>query len=85
MHVPRPSLAAPLQSSGENGGARMAKAGGPTGKRQVIAPNGARRYVRRDAKGEFTTDQVKSGRSVARDRQTQAKNTAPKGMKDRGD
>jgi len=63
----------------------MAKAGSPTGKRQVVAPKGSQRYVRRDAKGEFTTDQVKTGRSIARDKQTKAKNTAPKGMKDRGD
>ena len=63
----------------------MAKAGSPTGKREVIAPTDAQRYVRRDAKGAFTNDQVKTGRSVARDRRTQAKHTAPKGMKDRGD
>jgi hypothetical protein len=63
----------------------MAKAGSPTGKRQVIAPKGSRRYVRRDTTGQFSTDQVKTGRSIARDRLTQAKNAAPKGMKDRGD
>jgi hypothetical protein len=63
----------------------MARAGSPTGKRQVIAPQGTRRYVRRDAKGEFSQDQVKTGRSIGRDRRTQAKHTAPKGMKDRGD
>jgi hypothetical protein len=33
----------------------------------------------------FTTDQVKTGRSVARDRNIAAKTRAPKGMKDRGD
>ncbi|HEU5287674.1 MAG TPA: hypothetical protein VFV20_04670 [Candidatus Limnocylindria bacterium] len=41
--------------------------------------------MRRDASGSFTADQVKTGRSVARDRKTDAKHTAPKGMKDRGD
>ena len=42
-------------------------------------------YIRRDARGHFTGDQVKTGRSVARDRRVDAKHSAPKGMKDRGD
>lgn len=42
-------------------------------------------YIRRDAQGQFTADQVKTGRSVARDRRVDAKHSAPKGMKDRGD
>jgi hypothetical protein len=65
----------------------MAKTGSPAGKRTVIAPsgNGSSRYARRDTKGQFTSDQVKTGRSVARDRKRDAKHTAPKGMKDRGD
>src|SRR5436305_12785310 len=64
---------------------RMPRSESPTGKREVIAPNGSQRYVRRDASGQFTTDQVQTGRSIARDRQRKAKHTAPKGMKDRGD
>lgn len=65
----------------------MARAGSPTGKRSVIKPRGARtsRYVRRDAKGQFSDDQVKTGRSVSRDKRVDAKTKAPKGMKDRGD
>ena len=65
----------------------MAKAGSPTGKREVVKPsgNGSSRFVRRDDQGQFSTDQVKTGRSVARDRKTDAKTKAPKGMKDRGD
>ena len=65
----------------------MAKAGSPTGKREVIKPGGkgSSRFVRRDTQGHFTTDQVKTGRSVARDRRVDAKAKAPKGMKDRGD
>ena len=63
----------------------MPRSGSPTGKREVISPNGAQRYVRRDASGKFSEDQVKTGRSVARDRRSKAKNTASKGMKDRGD
>ena len=87
MPVPQPPVG--RRSAVDGGGQElevgMAKAGAPTGRRQVIAPKGAQRYARRDAKGEFTTDQVKTGRSIARDRLTKAKHTAPKGMKDRGD
>ena len=57
----------------------------PTGKRTVTKPRGKSRYVRRSATGKFTEDQVKAGRSVARDKKTKAKHSAPKGMKDRGD
>lgn len=63
----------------------MPTSGSPTGKRETIAPKSSSRYVRRDANGRFTDDQVRSGRSVARDKRTDAKHTAPKGMKDRGD
>jgi len=58
---------------------------GPVGKRTTVKPSGTARYVRRNRSGEFTEDQVKAGRSVARDKKTAAKHTAPKGMKDRGD
>jgi hypothetical protein len=61
----------------------------PTGKRERIdtTPNtaGGSRYVRRDASGRFTTDQVDVGRSLAADARQHAKHTAPKGQKDRGD
>ena len=46
---------------------------------------GGSRFVRRDEKGQFTTDQVSAGRSVAQDKRIDAKNKAPKGQKDRGD
>ena len=59
------------------------------GKRERIdttpGRKGGSRFVRRDASGQFTSDQTNAGRSVARDRRVKAKNTAPKGMKDRGD
>jgi hypothetical protein len=58
---------------------------GPVGKRTTLKTNGSSRYVRRSSTGKFTEDQVKAGRSVARDKMTAAKHTAPKGMKDRGD
>jgi hypothetical protein len=61
----------------------------PTGKRERIdttpGKEGGARYLRRDAQGRFTTDQVDVGRSLAADRRQQAKNKAPKGQKDRGD
>jgi len=65
----------------------MAKPGSPSGKREVIAPSGrgSSRFARRDTGGQFTSDQVKTGRSISRDRKIAAKTKAPKGMKDRGD
>ncbi len=67
----------------------MAERNRPTGKRQRIdttpeRPGGAR-FIRRDAQGRFTSDQVDVGRSLAADRRTKAKRRAPKGQKDRGD
>jgi hypothetical protein len=45
----------------------------------------ADRFIRRDAKGRFTSDQVDVGRSLAADRRTNAKTVVPKGQGDRGD
>jgi len=64
-------------------------AGRPQGKRERIdttpGQSGGSRYIRRDAQGRFTSDQVDVGRSLAADRRRKAKTQAPKGMKDRGD
>ena len=64
-------------------------AGRPEGRRERIDTTpgkpGGSRYVRRDAEGQFTTDQVVVGKSLAADRRTKAKTKAPKGYKDRGD
>ena len=46
---------------------------------------GGSRFVRRTSQGQFSSDQTSAGRSVSQDRRIKAKNTAPKGMKDRGD
>ena len=54
-------------------------------KRERIDTRGGDRYVRRDANGRFTSDQVDVGRSLAQDRQTQAKTEVPSGQGDRGD
>ena len=55
-----------------------------SGKRELIAPKGDKRYVRRDAEGRFTeSDDV--GRSLTRDRKQSAKTTTKAGYGDRGD
>jgi hypothetical protein len=67
----------------------MAESHKPTGKRARTdtTPDraGGSRFIRRDAQGRFTSDQVDVGRSLAADRRTKAKHHAPKGRKDRGD
>jgi hypothetical protein len=54
-------------------------------KRELIEPHkGDKRYVRRDAKGQFKeVDDV--GRSLAADRRTKAKTTVKSGQGDKGD
>jgi hypothetical protein len=53
-------------------------------KRELIAPKGDKRYVRRDEKGRFEeSDDV--GRSLASDRRQHAKTKAKSGQGDRGD
>jgi hypothetical protein len=55
-------------------------------KREKITPHkGDSRYVRRDERGRFTSDQSDVGSSLAADRRQHAKHYAPKGQKDRGD
>jgi ribosomal protein L34 len=46
---------------------------------------GGSRFVRRTDAGRFSPRQTSAGRSVAQDRRVKARNSAPKGMKDRGD
>ena len=53
-------------------------------KRELIDTGSDKRYVRRDAKGQFKeSDDV--GKSLAADRRTKAKTTVPKGQGDKGD
>jgi hypothetical protein len=55
-------------------------------KRETIKPNpGDKRYVRRNADGEFTDDQVDVGRSLSQDRKSAANRKVPAGHGDRGD
>ena len=51
---------------------------------ELIHPSD-KRYIRRDARGRFTSDQVDEGRSLARDRRRRASTVVPKGQGDRGD
>jgi hypothetical protein len=53
-------------------------------KRELIAPRGDKRYVRRDAAGQFReSDDV--GKSLGADRKRKAKKTAKRGQGDKGD
>ena len=53
-------------------------------KRELIAPKGDKRYVRRDERGRFEeSDDV--GRSLASEVRQRAKTTAKSGLGDRGD
>lgn len=55
-------------------------------KRDLIEPHpGDKRYVRRDDKGRFTSDQVSVRRSLAKDVKQPAKKTVPPGQGDKGD
>jgi hypothetical protein len=54
--------------------------------RVTIQPHqGDKRYVRRDAEGQFTENQVDVGKSLAADRRSKARKVVPKGQSDRGD
>jgi hypothetical protein len=53
-------------------------------KRELIAPRGDKRYIRRDTKGRIKeSDDV--GRSLSQDRRRKAKKKAAPGQGDRGD
>jgi hypothetical protein len=54
------------------------------GKRELIAPKGDKRYIRRDERGRIKeSDDV--GRSLSQDRRRQAKAAAKPGQGDKGD
>jgi len=72
----------PAKKAAKKSGTKSAK---KTSKRTLIEPHkGDKRYVRRNAKGQFK-DVVDVGRSLAADKRRTAKNKAPKGQGDRGD
>jgi hypothetical protein len=53
--------------------------------RELIEVNGNKRYIRRDGRGRFTSDQSSVGRSLSSDRRQQASHTVSSGQGDRGD
>ena len=56
------------------------------GDRELIEPNeGDKRFARRDEEGKFTESQDDVGRSISKDRETEAENESKKGQGDRGD
>jgi hypothetical protein len=55
-----------------------------SGERELIAPNGDKRLVRRDSRGRFT-ESSDLGRSLAQDVRKHSKTEAPRGQGDRGD
>lgn len=55
-------------------------------KRELIEPHaGDKRYIRRDAEGQFTEKQVDVGRSLSADKRSDAKTTVKPGQGDKGD
>jgi len=58
----------------------------PPRKRELIEPTpGDKRYIRRNEEGQFTTDQVDVGRSLAADDRQHSKTASKPGQGDRGD
>jgi hypothetical protein len=53
--------------------------------RELIRSRNSKRYIRRDARGRFTSDQVSVSRSLSADARQHAKTAAKKGYGDRGD
>lgn len=53
--------------------------------RETIDTGNDKRYIRRDREGQFTSDQVDVGKSLAADRKRKARTTVKKGEGDRGD
>jgi len=54
-------------------------------KREPIDTGGDKRYVRRDERGRFTSDQVNVGRSSAADQRQRSATPAKRGSGDHGD
>ncbi len=53
--------------------------------RELIDTGTSKRYVRRDARGRFTEDQVDVRRSLSKDRKVEAEHSTRSGQGDRGD
>ena len=57
----------------------------PARKRELIDTGTDKRYIRRDANGRFTSDQVDLSRSEAADRRQHSTTPSTRGQGDRGD
>lgn len=54
--------------------------------RELIQPNpGDKRYIRRDSRGRFTTDQVDVSKSLSTDARKRAQRAVKRGYGDQGD
>jgi hypothetical protein len=62
----------------------MAKSSKGGGKRELIAPNDDKRYIKRDEKGRIK-ESDDQGRSLSQDRRKAAKTKVKPGYGDRGD
>ena len=65
-------------------GKKTAKSSRPASKRELISPRGDKRYVRRDAQGQFS-ESDDQGRSLAADVRVKAKTKVKSGQGDKGD
>ena len=57
----------------------------PDKKRELLDTGTDKRYIRRDDRGRFTTDQVDVGRSSAADQRQHSKSASKSGQGNRGD
>jgi hypothetical protein len=72
------------KGSGSKGGAKKSASKKTSSKRELIDTGTDKRYVRRDAQGQFKeSDDV--GRSLSQDVKKSAKTKVPAGQGDRGD
>ena len=63
---------------------KATKTGKTSGKRELIAPQGDKRYVRRDSQGQFS-ESDDQGKSLSTDVRQRAKTTVKPGQGDKGD
>lgn len=86
------NMAPPKKSTGKSGSSKKAAApkkataAKKARPRELIEPHkGDKRYVRRNAEGEFTKDQVDVGKSLSADARKHSKTVVKKGFGDKGD
>ena len=72
------------KSTAKKSAAKKSSSKKATGKRELIAPNGDKRYIRRNAKGQIA-ESDDQGRSLSQDARKKAKKTVKSGQGDRGD